>query len=79
MISRGRETVIVGHKAPEASDADVAAILNGTRDYIRDFRDAVTSDAAAEQIVDALSAHLSRSRNVVGRDRILCKQVSDAR
>jgi glyoxylase-like metal-dependent hydrolase (beta-lactamase superfamily II) len=49
-------TVIVGHKAPDASDDDVATILNGTRDYIRDFRDAVAASSRADDVVEAIKA-----------------------
>jgi glyoxylase-like metal-dependent hydrolase (beta-lactamase superfamily II) len=49
-------TVIVGHKAPDASDDDVATILNGTRDYIRDFRDAVAASSRADEVVETIKA-----------------------
>ena len=32
-------TIVAGHKKPEASDQDVAAMLDGTRSYIADFAD----------------------------------------
>lgn len=50
------KTVVVGHKAPDASDDDVATILNGTRDYIRNFRDAVTTSSSADEVVEAVKA-----------------------
>ena len=48
--------VIAGHKQQDASDADVATIVGGTRSYIRDFRDAVAASTNAEEIVATLSA-----------------------
>jgi len=52
----GPEAVIAGHKAPDARDDDVATILDGTRDYIRAFRDAVAASGDAQQVVDTISA-----------------------
>lgn len=48
------KTVVAGHKAPHASDDDIAVILNGTRDYIRDFRDAVAASSSAEEVVETI-------------------------
>jgi glyoxylase-like metal-dependent hydrolase (beta-lactamase superfamily II) len=52
----GPRTVVAGHKRPEASDDDVAAILDGTRDYIRDFRESVATSAGAGDVVDVMQA-----------------------
>jgi glyoxylase-like metal-dependent hydrolase (beta-lactamase superfamily II) len=52
----GPKTVIVGHKAPGASDDDIVAILGGTREYIGRFRDAVDSSSSAEQVVETMTA-----------------------
>jgi glyoxylase-like metal-dependent hydrolase (beta-lactamase superfamily II) len=49
-------TVIAGHKAADANDRDIAAILDGTRDYIRDFSNAVTASSDAEEIVKLITA-----------------------
>ena len=49
-------TVVAGHKKPEASDEDVAGILDGTRRYIRDFADAVAGASIAHDIVAAMQA-----------------------
>jgi glyoxylase-like metal-dependent hydrolase (beta-lactamase superfamily II) len=48
--------VIVGHKAPDAGDDDVATILNGTRGYIRHFRDVVASSSSADEVVETIKA-----------------------
>ena len=48
------KTVVAGHKAPHASDDDIAVILDGTRDYIRDFRDAVAASSSAEEVVETI-------------------------
>ncbi|MBH0777923.1 MBL fold metallo-hydrolase [Nocardia bovistercoris] len=57
-------TVIAGHKAPGADDNDVDAILDGTRDYIRDFHDVVTKSTNADQVVAALTAKYPDYGNV---------------
>ena len=49
-------TVVVGHKKPELSDDDVPAILEGTRDYIRDFAEAAARASSARDIVGAMTA-----------------------
>lgn len=41
--SLGAKTIIAGHKQRDASDDDLATILDGSRGYIRDFRDAVAA------------------------------------
>jgi hypothetical protein len=33
----GAKTIVAGRKRPDASDDDVATILDGSRDYIRDL------------------------------------------
>lgn len=48
------KTVVVGHKKPDASDQDVAGILNGTRDYIRDFAEAAKTAASAHELIGAM-------------------------
>jgi glyoxylase-like metal-dependent hydrolase (beta-lactamase superfamily II) len=52
----GPKTIVAGHKAPGASDDDVETILDGTRDYIRDFRDAVADSTSADDVVDVMRA-----------------------
>ena len=52
----GPKTVVAGHKAPDAGDEDVATILDGTRAYIRDFRDAVAASANADEVVETMRA-----------------------
>ena len=47
-------TVVVGHKKPEASDQDVAGILDGTRDYIRDFAEAAASAGSTEELISIM-------------------------
>jgi glyoxylase-like metal-dependent hydrolase (beta-lactamase superfamily II) len=50
----GAKTIVAGHKRPEASDDDVTTILDGTRAYIRDFRDAVAAGATAGEVVEIM-------------------------
>ena len=50
----GANTIVAGHKRPEASDRDLATILEGTRGYICDFREAVQGSASAEEVVKAM-------------------------
>lgn len=50
------KTIVAGHKRPEASDDDVVTMVDGTRGYIRDFRDAVAATATADEIVEAMTA-----------------------
>jgi glyoxylase-like metal-dependent hydrolase (beta-lactamase superfamily II) len=47
----GAKTIVAGHKRPDASDDDVSTILDGTRAYIRDFRDAVAASTTAGEVV----------------------------
>jgi glyoxylase-like metal-dependent hydrolase (beta-lactamase superfamily II) len=48
--------VVAGHKKPEASDEDVAGVLDGTRSYVRDFADAVPGASIAHDVVAAMQA-----------------------
>jgi glyoxylase-like metal-dependent hydrolase (beta-lactamase superfamily II) len=48
------KTVIAGHKAPDASDDDVATIVEGTRDYIREFGEAVASSSDDKEVVETI-------------------------
>jgi glyoxylase-like metal-dependent hydrolase (beta-lactamase superfamily II) len=50
----GAKTIVAGHKRPEASDDDVTTILDGTRAYIRDFRDAVAAGSTAGEVVEIM-------------------------
>jgi glyoxylase-like metal-dependent hydrolase (beta-lactamase superfamily II) len=52
----GAKTIIAGHKRPDASDDDLATILDGSRGYIRDFRDAVAASSTAEEVVEIMQA-----------------------
>jgi glyoxylase-like metal-dependent hydrolase (beta-lactamase superfamily II) len=54
--SLGATTIIAGHKQPDASDQDLEAILDGSRGYIRDFRDAVAAASTAEQVIETMKA-----------------------
>lgn len=57
-------SVVAGHKQPEASDADIQTVVDGTRAYIRDFRAALTTSTEAIQIVTALSAKYPEYGNI---------------
>ena len=49
-------TVVVGHKKPEASDQDVAGILDGTRQYIRDFAQGVETSSTPKELIGMMVA-----------------------
>ena len=50
----GARTIIAGHKQPDASDNDLETILDGTRSYIRDYRDAVAASSSAREVVEIM-------------------------
>jgi glyoxylase-like metal-dependent hydrolase (beta-lactamase superfamily II) len=50
------KTVVAGHKQPDASDNDLATILDGSRGYIRDYRDAVAASNTAGELVATMKA-----------------------
>jgi glyoxylase-like metal-dependent hydrolase (beta-lactamase superfamily II) len=54
--SLGATTMIAGHKQPDASDQDLDTILNGSRQYIRDFRDAVATSSNAGEVIETMKA-----------------------
>ena len=54
--SLGATTIIAGHKQPDASDQDLETILNGSRGYIRDFRDAVAASSTAKEVIGTMTA-----------------------
>ncbi len=54
--SLGATTIIAGHKQPDASDQDLATILDGSRGYIRDFRDAVAASTTAREVIEIMKA-----------------------
>ena len=53
--SLGAKTIIAGHKQPGASDQDLGAILDGSRGYIRDFRDAVAASSTAKEVIEIMT------------------------
>ncbi|MHB8531172.1 MAG: MBL fold metallo-hydrolase [Solirubrobacteraceae bacterium] len=52
----GAKRVIAGHKKPDASDAAVAEMLEGTRSYIKDFGQATNDAEDADALVAAMTA-----------------------
>lgn len=52
----GAKTIVAGHKQPDASDNDLATILDGTRAYIRDFRAAVAASSTAGEVFEIMKA-----------------------
>jgi glyoxylase-like metal-dependent hydrolase (beta-lactamase superfamily II) len=52
--SLGATTIIAGHKQPDASDQDLETILNGSRQYIRDFRDGVAASSSAGEVIEIM-------------------------
>jgi glyoxylase-like metal-dependent hydrolase (beta-lactamase superfamily II) len=51
----GAKTIVAGHKRPDASDGDLETILDGTRAYIRDFRDTVAASSTAGEVVEIMT------------------------
>lgn len=49
-------TVVAGHKKPEGRDDDVRAILDGTRNYIRDFAAAVSAANSSADVITAMTS-----------------------
>ncbi|WP_428343114.1 MBL fold metallo-hydrolase [Mycobacterium sp.] len=47
--------VVAGHKKPDAPDTDIAAILDGSRDYIHDFATAVNTSSNPAQVVAVMT------------------------
>ena len=50
----GPRIVVAGHKDPAARDDDPAAILDGTKAYIRDFHQALSRSRSAQDLVDRM-------------------------
>jgi len=48
--------VVAGHKRPDARDDDPAAILGGTKTYIRDFEQSLSGSHSAQELVDKMMA-----------------------
>jgi glyoxylase-like metal-dependent hydrolase (beta-lactamase superfamily II) len=46
--------VVAGHKRPDARDDDPAAILGGTKTYIRDFDQLLCGSHSAQELVDSM-------------------------
>ena len=46
--------VVAGHKRPDARDDDPAAILGGTKTYIRDFELSLSGSHSAQELVDKM-------------------------
>jgi hypothetical protein len=46
--------VVAGHKRPDESDDDPAAILGGTKAYIRDFNQSLSESHSAQELVDKM-------------------------
>ena len=49
-------TVITGHRDPDAPDDDAARILDGSRQYLQDFGEAVASAGTAGELITAMLA-----------------------
>jgi hypothetical protein len=46
--------VVTGHKRPDAPDDELAAILGGTKTYIRDFDQSLSGSHSAQELVDKM-------------------------
>jgi hypothetical protein len=49
-------TVIAGHRDPQAPDDDAARVLDGSRQYVRDFGDAAETSGGPEELITAMLA-----------------------
>lgn len=56
LIPLGADTVVAGHKHPQAPDRPGPAILNTTRAYIEDFRAAVGSSSRPKEVIEVMTA-----------------------
>jgi glyoxylase-like metal-dependent hydrolase (beta-lactamase superfamily II) len=50
----GPAIVVAGHERPGAPDDDPAAILGGTKGYIRDFEQSLSESRSAQELVDKM-------------------------
>lgn len=57
-------TVVAGHKRPDSNDRAAQRMLDGTRQYIRDFAAALHSSTDADTIIDAMTAQYPRYGNL---------------
>jgi glyoxylase-like metal-dependent hydrolase (beta-lactamase superfamily II) len=65
MIERLHPRIVVaGHKKPEAPDDEAEKILNGTRSYIQDFKEAARSLGTVEEIVAAMQSKYPDHGNI---------------
>ena len=48
--------VVASHKRPDAPDDDPAAVLGGTKTYIRDFDQCLPDSHSAQELVDKMMA-----------------------
>ena len=48
--------VVASHKRPDAPDDDPAAVLGGTKTYIRDFDQSLPESHSAQELVDKMMA-----------------------
>src|SRR5712691_6725554 len=48
--------VVASHKRPDAPDDDPAAVLGGTKTYIRDFDQSLSESHSAQELVDKMMA-----------------------
>ncbi|MFI5801158.1 MBL fold metallo-hydrolase [Streptomyces sp. NPDC051677] len=55
LMALGANTVVAGHKHPQAPDQPGSAILNMTRAYIEDFRTAVRSSSRPKEVIEAMT------------------------
>ena len=57
------KTIIAGHTDPQAPDNDGPRLLSQTREYIRDFDEAVTSCGSGEAVVSTMTEKYPRHGN----------------
>jgi glyoxylase-like metal-dependent hydrolase (beta-lactamase superfamily II) len=58
------ETIITGHRDPDAPDDDAARVLNQSRRYIEDFEAALATSATPAQVIGTMRAKYPRYGNV---------------
>jgi glyoxylase-like metal-dependent hydrolase (beta-lactamase superfamily II) len=57
------DTIITGHKDPDAPDDDARRILDQSRRYLEDFDKAVAGSSSAPEVIDAMMEKYSRYGN----------------
>lgn len=76
------DTIITGHKDPDAPDDDARRILDQSRRYLEDFEKAVAGGSSASEVIDAMMekySTLRQSVHVVRRRRLSIRRLVPVR